>query len=89
MSDIGLPDEDGLVLIRRVRAMKAFSSLPAVALSSYASRNDVRRALAAGFHVHVAKPVEPEQLGRIIANVVDEQGQGHNGYRNESPSDKV
>ncbi|HYO96718.1 MAG TPA: response regulator, partial [Polyangiaceae bacterium] len=54
VSDIGLPDEDGLSLMRRVRATAGLAELPAVALTAYASKRDVAQALAAGFHAHVA-----------------------------------
>jgi PAS domain S-box-containing protein len=69
VSDIGLPDEDGLSLIRRVRQTEGLSDLPAVALTAYASKRDVAQALAAGFQAHVAKPVEPRALGLAIARV--------------------
>jgi signal transduction histidine kinase/DNA-binding response OmpR family regulator len=69
VSDIGLPDEDGFALIRRVRETQEFAELPAVALTAYASKRDVAQALAAGFHAHIAKPVEPGELGSTIARV--------------------
>ena len=84
ISDIGLPDEDGLALIRRVRKTEGLACLPAVALSAYASRNDVRQALAAGFQSHVAKPLEPSQLGNIIANLVSAYRNTELRPRNES-----
>ncbi len=70
VSDIGLPDDDGLTLIRRIRETDELAALPAIALSAYASRRDVSQALAAGFQAYVAKPIEPDQLGRIVADVV-------------------
>jgi PAS domain S-box-containing protein len=77
LSDIGLPSEDGYALIRRVREIDP--EVPAAALTAYASPDDHRRALAAGFHAHVAKPAEPSDLallvaslaGRIVAGRVD------------------
>jgi CheY-like chemotaxis protein len=66
VSDIGMPDEDGYSLVRR---MSESSRRPrhAVALSAYASRADVARALDAGFSAHVAKPVDAAELiGRIV-----------------------
>lgn len=69
VSDIGLPDEDGLALIRRVRETEGLAGLPAVALTAYASKRDVAQALAAGFQAHVAKPVAPHELGSAIARV--------------------
>jgi CheY-like chemotaxis protein len=73
VSDIGMPGEDGYVLIRRLRTLegeRGIPSLPAVALTAYARGEDRQRALAAGFQVHVAKPVEPSELVGAIARVV-------------------
>ena len=69
VSDIGMPNEDGYSLIRKVRKMKSKRAreMPAVALTAYATVEDRARALAAGFQVHVAKPIEPEALVRSIA----------------------
>lgn len=66
VSDIGLPDSDGFALLKRVR--ESNRDLPAVAVTAYASRQDVARALAAGFQAHVAKPVEPAQLSAAVAH---------------------
>lgn len=66
VSDIGLPDGDGFSLLKRVR--ESNRDLPAVAVTAYASRQDVARALAAGFQAHVAKPVEPAQLSAAVAH---------------------
>ncbi len=71
VSDIGLPGEDGYALIRRVRALGADAggNVPAVALTAYASVEDHRRALAAGFQVHITKPVEPADLVLLVASL--------------------
>ncbi|MEI9948586.1 MAG: response regulator [Pseudomonadota bacterium] len=66
VSDIGLPDGDGFQLLKRVR--ESNQGLPAVAVTAYASRQDVAKALAAGFQAHVAKPVEPAQLRAAVAH---------------------
>ena len=66
VSDIGLPDGDGFQLLKRVREWS--QDLPAVAVTAYASRQDVAKALAAGFQAHVAKPVEPAQLSAAVAH---------------------
>jgi CheY-like chemotaxis protein/anti-sigma regulatory factor (Ser/Thr protein kinase) len=70
--DIGMPNEDGYELIRRIRRLpkEQGGTLPAVALTAYARREDVGRALEAGYQVHVAKPVDPEGLVRVIAALV-------------------
>jgi len=70
VSDIGLPDVDGLDLIKIVRNMPLARSMPAIALTAYASRQDAASAIAAGFDAHVAKPVQPRTLGVIIARLV-------------------
>lgn len=71
VSDIGMPDADGYSLIRRVRELKLGpgGKLPAIALTAYAQTQDRLRALAAGFHHHVAKPVEPAELATVIASL--------------------
>ena len=66
VSDIGLPDSDGFALLKRVR--ESNRDLPAVAVTAFASRQDVAKALAAGFQAHVAKPVEPAQLSAAVAH---------------------
>lgn len=71
VSDIGMPNGDGYDLIRRVRQLNAATGrwLPAVALTAYAHTEDRMRALAAGFQMHVTKPVEPRELLRVIASL--------------------
>jgi CheY-like chemotaxis protein len=80
VSDIGMPDEDGYDLIRKVRALAAAEGgqIPAIALTGYADVQEVERALAAGYQMHMAKPVEPSQLVRMIASfsIRDGQAQG-------------
>ena len=71
ISDIGMPDEDGYALLRRVRALEPENGgkIPAIALTAYARTQDRRAALLAGFQSHVAKPVEPAELIAVIANL--------------------
>jgi CheY-like chemotaxis protein len=72
ISDIGMPMEDGYVLVRRLRAMEEGLGrhLPAIALTAYASDEDSRRALAAGFDAHLSKPVDPTRLVEIATGLV-------------------
>ena len=72
VSDIGMPEVDGFGLIRRIRALEASNGgrTPAVALTAYASVDDADRCLASGFQGHLAKPVDPDQLVRVLANLV-------------------
>jgi signal transduction histidine kinase/ActR/RegA family two-component response regulator len=64
LSDLVLPGEDGLSLIREIRALDHESGreTPAGALTALARTEDRRRALTAGYQIHVAKPVEPSEL---------------------------
>ena len=73
VSDISMPGEDGHALIQKVRALDAIRGkiTPAIALTAYARAEDRDKALAAGFHRHIAKPVEPERLVRAVATVVN------------------
>jgi CheY-like chemotaxis protein len=69
VSDIGMADEDGYVLIKKLRQQesKRVRGIPAIALTAYATPDDRTQALAAGFQMHLAKPVEPETLVTSIA----------------------
>jgi CheY-like chemotaxis protein len=71
LSDIGLPMESGYDLIRKVRSLPSeSSSIPAVALTAFATEKDQQRALSAGFQVHLVKPVEPDVLIETIERLV-------------------
>jgi CheY-like chemotaxis protein len=71
VSDIGLPDMDGYALLRRVRALgpDAGGTTRAIALTGYTDREDARRALAAGYELHVAKPVDAALLTRAVSDL--------------------
>ncbi len=71
LSDIGMPGEDGYELIRRVRDLKREEGghVPAVALTAFARSDDRRRVISAGFHMHLAKPVEPAELVTVVASL--------------------
>ncbi len=73
VSDIGMPVEDGYSLITKLRKLKTKRAreMPAVALTAYASKEDQARTLAAGFQMHVAKPIDPEILIRSIAKAME------------------
>ena len=70
VSDIGMPVEDGYVLIERLRAMRTrpdLARIPAIALTAYARGEDEIQALDAGYDVHIKKPIEP---GRLVSAVM-------------------
>jgi signal transduction histidine kinase/CHASE3 domain sensor protein/ActR/RegA family two-component response regulator len=70
ISDIGMPGLDGYEFIRQVRATgKSSQEVPAVALTAFARTEDRRRALMAGFQMHVAKPVDPGELLAVVASL--------------------
>jgi signal transduction histidine kinase/DNA-binding response OmpR family regulator len=72
LSDIGMPETDGYALIREVRALPASQNgaIPALALTAYARSEDRTRVLKAGFHNHLAKPIEPGELLVVMATLV-------------------
>ncbi|MFN2578101.1 MAG: response regulator [Pyrinomonadaceae bacterium] len=69
ISDIAMPDEDGFILLKRLRKLrsKRAKEIPAVALSAYASDEDRSLALSKGFQLHLRKPIEPDNLVNLIA----------------------
>lgn len=71
LSDIGMPDHDGYELIERLRALprNRGGAVPAACLTGYASVEDRRRALLAGFTMHVPKPIEPAELVAVVASL--------------------
>jgi PAS domain S-box-containing protein len=71
LSDIGMPGEDGYALIRRVRELppERGGRVPAAALTAFARGEDRRRALLAGFQMHVPKPVEVNELATVVATL--------------------
>ena len=94
ISDIGMAEEDGYALLRKLRLLPVQGSLlpeapsttsasslnvedaalpppiPAIALTGYATNKDRDRALSAGYQLHIAKPVEPEDLVAAIQGLV-------------------
>lgn len=73
VSDIQMPDVDGYQLLREVRAIadQRASRLTALAVTAHAKAEDRLRALQAGYHAHVAKPVDPTELVLMLASLVD------------------
>jgi signal transduction histidine kinase/CHASE3 domain sensor protein/ActR/RegA family two-component response regulator len=72
ISDIGMPDMDGYELLRELRFKENKSKhtrLPALALTAYATAEDRMRALQSGFQMHIAKPVDPEELTTVLASL--------------------
>jgi CheY-like chemotaxis protein len=72
VSDIAMPEEDGLSLMRRVRALprEHGGRIPAIALTAHSMVQDRLQSLRAGFQSHVPKPVVPEELVEVVTSVV-------------------
>jgi CheY-like chemotaxis protein len=71
ISDIAMPAEDGLSLIRRVRALSGrVGRIPAIALTAFARAEDTAQALEAGYQMHIAKPVELYELETRVAELL-------------------
>ncbi|MGQ0763854.1 MAG: PAS domain S-box protein [Acidobacteriota bacterium] len=71
ISDIGMPTEDGYDLMRKIRALEPERGglIPAIALTGFAGSSDKVRALSAGFHLHITKPVELRELAATVAQL--------------------
>lgn len=72
VSDIGMPEEDGYSLIRKVRLLppEEGGKIPAAALTAYARSEDRRRAIQEGYQLHLPKPIEPAELATVVASLV-------------------
>ena len=78
ISDIGMPEQDGYVLIEKIRAStsEGVRRIPAIALTAYAMVEDRNRALLAGFNLHATKPADPGALVTMIADLAGRRAAG-------------
>jgi CheY-like chemotaxis protein len=67
--DIGLPQMNGYELARCLRALPEVAAIPLVAITGYAREENRQAALAAGFNLHLAKPIEPARLERLLTTL--------------------
>ena len=72
LSDIGMPDMDGYMLMQQVRALppEQGGQVRAIAFTAYAGEFNQQQALRAGFQRHVSKPIEPERLVQVISSLI-------------------
>ena len=72
ISDVDMPGEDGYALLQRIRALdrERGAMTPAVAVTAYGTIHDRLRSLAAGFQMHLAKPVEPIELVAVVKSLL-------------------
>ena len=75
ISDVSMPGRDGYELIRAVRSTTGPEDLPAAALTAFSRPEDAARAREAGFQMHLSKPVEPEELVRVVARLAGREPQ--------------
>jgi CheY-like chemotaxis protein len=75
LSDIGMPDVDGYMLIQKVRTLapEQGGQIPAIALSAYAGEINYQQALSAGFQTHLSKPVDPDKLVALVTKLAQLQ----------------
>jgi CheY-like chemotaxis protein len=73
ISDIGMPEMDGFELIAEVQKLtnQKNYSLPAIALTAYASVQDRERALSCGYQTHLSKPVDFEEFLLSVNNLLN------------------
>ncbi|MEH2281805.1 MAG: PAS domain S-box protein [Nostoc sp.] len=73
ISDIGMPKTDGYMLMREVRSRSPEQGghVPAIALTAYAGEMNQQQALAAGFQMHISKPVDPDVLVKAIVDLIE------------------
>ena len=71
LSDIGMPNVDGYDFMGRLRSRARGARVPAIAVTAYAGSDDARRALAAGFQRHVAKPIDPTELVAAVRSAIE------------------
>src|SRR5688500_14193969 len=71
LTDINMTGEDGNALISRLRALspEKVASIPVIALTAMARPEDSETALSAGFQLHLAKPVDIQELAAAIVNL--------------------
>ncbi len=70
VSDIGMPEMDGYMLLHQIRTLPRGGQIPAIALTAYAGELDRQGAIAAGFQHHIPKPIDPETVVIIIAELI-------------------
>ncbi|MBV9385796.1 MAG: response regulator, partial [Chroococcidiopsidaceae cyanobacterium CP_BM_ER_R8_30] len=76
ISDIGMPDMDGYMLMREIQAMSEGEKIPAIALTAYAGEVNQQQAISAGFALHLPKPIDPEPLVQAVVALTRQAGHG-------------
>ena len=76
ISDIGMPDENGYSFIKKVRSLpkEKGGNIPALALTAYTKEEDKQKAIAAGFQMHMGKPLDITELVKAVVQLNPEKG---------------
>ncbi len=79
LSDIGMPEEDGLSLLRKVRQLPKHrgGEVAAIAITAFATQEDCQSCLDAGFQKHLSKPFDADELINIVTNLINARGVGN------------
>jgi CheY-like chemotaxis protein len=70
LSDLSMPGMDGWEMIEALRQTKATMETPVIALTAHTMPGDRERAMAAGFHNHISKPLDPTKFIQQLANIL-------------------
>lgn len=72
ISDVSMPGEDGYVLIEKVKQLTTAQGwqLPVIALTAFATEAEQQRLLAAGFQMHLVKPIDPNEVIAVVMEVM-------------------
>jgi CheY-like chemotaxis protein len=74
ISDLHMPEMDGWELLKLIREIPTLASIPAIALSGTSFELEIRQAHAAGYSIHLTKPVDPEHLASAIKSLAHAAG---------------
>jgi CheY-like chemotaxis protein/nitrogen-specific signal transduction histidine kinase len=87
ISDVSMPGRDGYELIRAVRSTTSPEDLPAAALTAYSRPEDAARAREAGFQMHLSKPVEPDELVKVVAQLAGRPAEANTVEMTPAPAE--
>jgi CheY-like chemotaxis protein len=72
--DIAMPHLSGYEIMEKLRHLPVFKNIIAIAVTGYGQKEDQQRTSLAGFHFHMVKPVDIDQLGLILSGAVTPSG---------------
>ncbi len=81
ISDVKMPSVDGYELMRTVRKFPQLKETPAIALTGFGSKEDIDRAIGAGFNACINKPAEVEEISAVIRQLTEDREAVHTGSR--------